>query len=240
MCPRAIVRAVVASVSSTDRLLGGEEGIRAEDAARLGRVLGRDEVGVGAPGALRGEGQHLRREGGDDASRRRRGSDGDKRRAVHRIEIAPHRGQRFPVVVAAHADERRMAHAHAEEETIGIGFGERLLRRRHRGRVAHPDVGDPGRDHDARRPGEEQRRLVNASRPTASGVQMAPYPSASISTAAAWACVAGCWSRAAVQMPIRPRFIASTLRAARYRGRQARPSEIQAFRVSIVARGRCT
>ena len=107
-----------------------------------------------ALGPLGREREHLRRQGADDARRgggRRRVVD----RRVHRVEVLPHEGERPVVAVPAHADDRRMADADAEQETARPRLGERLLAGRHRHRVARPDVRDARCDGDAPRRGEE-------------------------------------------------------------------------------------
>ena len=64
---RPIARALAWSASSDDALLGGQQLARAEDVARLARVLRRDQVRVRPGGAGRGQLQHPRPERGQDA-----------------------------------------------------------------------------------------------------------------------------------------------------------------------------
>jgi hypothetical protein len=76
------------------------------------------------------------------------------------MKIAEQERERLLVRMPAHPrDERRMRHAHAEEEAIRVRLGQRLLRRRHRHRVATPDVRDAGRDDEPLRPREQHGRM---------------------------------------------------------------------------------
>jgi hypothetical protein len=59
--------------------------------------------------------------------------------------------------MTALGDARRVADAEAEQETLGIGTGQRLRAVRRRHRVARVDVRDSARDDDPARPGKQRR-----------------------------------------------------------------------------------
>ena len=140
--------------------LGTQQLAGTEDAARLGGVLGRDVVGMRAVGMRRRQRQHSRPERGKDRQRRSRRLGRAIRRRPHRLEIAAHRRDRLAVDMAAHAlDRRHVRDADPEQESPARLLGERALAVHHRHRVARIDVGDPRRDDQPRRVGEQPGRM---------------------------------------------------------------------------------
>ena len=214
-------RAVDGSVSRQTICSGASSFPGPRICARLRGVLGRNEVGMRAPGAL------ARRAPGSsdaiDASTRRRRlrrRRRHERRSVHRVEIAAQERERLLVRVPAHAgDERRVRHAHAEQEAV-----RDTPRRASSAPPPSPSRRAPRRWRCPSRrssrsvPASSSAECVNASRPSASGIQSALKPSRSTSRAASCATAAGKMSRKC-QMPTRPRSMRS-----RYPGRAAEPS----------------
>src|SRR3954447_18138737 len=120
---------------------GRDELVGAEPFPRGARVLDRDEVGVGAGGAVTCELEHLRRERREAAPVTWRG----RRGGVEAVEEGAHRVERLAVV----ARRLAVADADAEHEPSGeiadVGDGGRRLRR-----LVRPDVEDAGRGYQRR------------------------------------------------------------------------------------------
>jgi hypothetical protein len=152
MCRRAIAPGLVRICLQHDRLLWQKPAVRAESAASLRGVVGRDEIRVRTPGPLSGQGEHPRPERGEHSRRRRGRLRGpvESGSLIHPIQIAAH-GCIWPLVLVATdaLDKTGMAHTQAKQEPLWVGLTQRELRRSHCERVTCPDVGDARCDHHA-------------------------------------------------------------------------------------------
>ena len=132
-------------------------------------MLDGDEVGVCTCGALRGEAEHARPEGSEQAPIG--GDAGGGVQGVEVIEERHHPAPRTVVGLPAGLDHGGVAHPEAEDESAGVPFVEVRHRRGERGGVVHPDADDAA-DHRDLGGGRQQALealrepgLVEARRP---------------------------------------------------------------------------
>ena len=127
-------------------MLRGKQAGVTKNAARFQRVLGGHEVGMRTGRPLARELQHLHPQGGQQDRRGRIRHGRPIGRIPHRFEIGTHRAEGTLVLMPAGVHQRHVADADPENESVRPGFGQRPAAVHHRGRVAHPDAGDPGGD----------------------------------------------------------------------------------------------
>ena len=134
-----------------DHLFGRQQLVGADDLTGGGGVLRRREVGVGAVGLGGGRLEHLGAERGEHPAGIALGADRREHGGVHGLQVRLHVGERLVVgVLAQPLDEVVVADAEAEQESAGVGLGQRLLAAEHGHRVTGVDVGDARRQTQAR------------------------------------------------------------------------------------------
>ena len=140
--------------------LGAEQLARAQDAARLRRMLRRHAIGMRAVGHLGGQRQHLGAQRGEHRARLLRGHRRLVGRLAHGLEVGAHGRDRLAVGMAAHGRHHRLVgDSQPEEEPIARLLVETPLGIRHRHGVAGIDVGDARGDDETRGAREQPRRI---------------------------------------------------------------------------------
>ena len=129
--------------------------------AGIAGMVRRHQIRMRTAGPRRGEFEHFRAERGEHPV-------GDGYRVlgrIDRIQVRPRRGERLLVEAGFFGvDERGVAHADAEQKAFTMLGGQLGIRRRHVRGLMHPQVQDPGGDHDALgRPQQLAHRIEHGS-----------------------------------------------------------------------------
>ncbi len=124
-----------------DPLLGREELARAENLAGQARVLGRDQVGMGASGAGPGQPQHPR------PKRRQDQPLGRHALGVEHVKVV----NQGLVRRAVPGGGLGMSYPHAKQEPAGVGGLDAVVRASDLVGLGPPDVDDAGRHRDGAR-----------------------------------------------------------------------------------------